>query len=272
MTQVLHIGNCTITEAEIIPLLAGHQWLPQLCREITIDSAIAGIQLSLEENLSAIEQFYKKHQLGTPEERAVWLRHYGMTQQQLEAAATREMRIEFFKQATWGPKLESIFLNHKSQLDTVIYSLIRTQDMEVAQELYFRIKAGEQTFAECAREYSLGAEAQTGGLLGPVPISQPHPAIAQKLAISQPGQLWPPMRLDDWVVIVRLEKLIPAQLDDAMRSTLLNHLFETWLKEEMSRAQLTLTNDTPTATATPISTAALHSTSTSTTARARVTR
>ncbi len=154
--------------------------------------------------------------------------------------ATREIKIEKFKQATWGSKLESHFLQYKSQLDKVIYSLIRTSDAEVAQELYFRIKAGEETFAKCASTYSQGQEAQTGGMLGPVPISQPHPAVAQKLTISQPGQLWPPMQLDQWFVIVRLEKLIPAQLDDAMRSTLLNHLFETWLAEEMSKAQLTI--------------------------------
>ncbi|WP_318670577.1 hypothetical protein [Nostoc flagelliforme] len=48
------------------------------------------------------------------------------------------------------------------------------------------------------------------------------------------------MKLDEWFVIVRLEKLIPAQLDDAMRSTLLNHLFETWLAEETNKAQLTI--------------------------------
>ena len=116
----------------------------------------------------------------------------------------------------------------------------------MAQELYFRIKAGEQSFADCAKEYSLGQEAQTGGLIGPVPISQPHPVIAQGLAISQPGQLWTPIKLESWYVIVRLEKLVPTQLDDAMRSTLLNHLFEQWLSEEMSKAQLTLHNDVPT--------------------------
>jgi len=96
----------------------------------------------------------------------------------------------------------------------------------VGRELYFRIKAEEPSFTDCDKEFSQGTEAQTGRLLGPVPISQAHPAIAQKLAISQPGQLWPPYRLDNWVVIVRLGKLISAQLDDVARNSLLNHLFE----------------------------------------------
>ncbi|MDZ8070040.1 MAG: peptidylprolyl isomerase [Nostoc sp. DedQUE08] len=236
----LRIGNQIISQAEITHLLAGYQMLPQLCRLVIIERAISPFELTPSEKLGVIEQFYQNNQLTTPEAQAKVLKHYSMSLEQLEAVATRELRIEKFKQATWGTKLESYFLQCKSQLDKVIYSLIRTSDAEVAQELYFRIKAQEQTFADCASLYSQGQEAQTGGMLGPVTISQPHPAIAQKLSISQPGQLWPPMKLDEWFVIVRLEKLIPAQLDDAMRSTLLNHLFETWLAEEISKAQLTI--------------------------------
>ena len=236
----LKIGNQIITSAKIPHLLAGFQMLPQLCRLLVIETAIAPFSLTPSEKIGVIEQFYQNNQLTTPQAIAKALEHYSMSLEQLEAVAMRELKIEKLKQATWGTKLESYFLQCKPQLDKVIYSLIRTFDAEVAQELYFRIKAGEQTFADCASMYSQGAEAQTQGMLGPVAISQPHPAIAQKLTISQPGQLWPPMKLDEWFVIVRLEKLIPAQLDDAMRSTLLNHLFETWLAEEISKAQLTI--------------------------------
>ncbi len=162
-------------------------------------------------------------------------RHPSIPPEQLEALATRGLRIEKFKQATWGHKLESYFLSCKSQLDKVIYSLIRTKDMGVAQELYFRIQAGEQSFAELAREYSQGPESQTGGLIGPVELSTPHPTLAKMLRVSQPGQLWPPMHLGEWVAIARLEKFIPAQLDEPMRQRLLNELFADWLQEQLNQ-------------------------------------
>lgn len=235
MTQVLQVGNCIITEAEIIPLLAGYQMLPQLLREIMIDQAIAPIACTPEEKVSALEQFYQKNQLTTQTERHAWLEGYGITPEHLEALATRELRVEKFKQATWGHRLESYFLNYKSKLDKVIYSLIRTQQPEVAQELYFRIQAGEQSFAELAREYSQGSEAQTGGVVGPVELCTPHPALAKMLSISQPGQLWPPTRLGEWFVIVRLEKFIPAPLDENMRQQLLQELFEAWLSDQMNQ-------------------------------------
>jgi len=235
MTKVLQFGDRIITAEEIIPLLAGYQMLPKLLRELLIDQAIAPIECTSEEKADACQQFDEKNQLTAETERQAWLAHYGMNSEQLEALATRELRIEKFKRANWGHRLESYFLTHKSKLDKVIYSLIRTKDVGIAQELYFRILEGEQSFAEVARAYSQGPETQTGGLIGPVELSVPHPALAQILAVGQPGQLWSPTRVGEWLVIVRLEKRIPAQLDESMRRQLLNHLFEAWLAEQMSQ-------------------------------------
>ena len=107
------------------------------------------------------------------------------------------------------------------------------QDEQLAQELFFRIQEGEQTFAELARQYSDGPEAQTGGLIGPTELNKPHPLLAQKLTASKPGQLLPPIRLENWIVIVRLEKFLPCQLDDLMRQRLLNELFENWIAQKI---------------------------------------
>jgi parvulin-like peptidyl-prolyl isomerase len=158
-----------------------------------------------------------------------------MTLAQVEGLATRGLLIEKFKQTTWGHKLESYFLSRKGQLDRVIYSLLRTKEPGIAQELYFRIQEKEQSFAELARDYSQGPEAQTDGLIGPVELSTPHPTVAQLLRSSQPGQLCPPLRLGEWLVIVRLEKFIPAQLDAPMRQRLLNECFSTWLSEQLNQ-------------------------------------
>jgi len=105
----------------------------------------------------------------------------------------------------------------------------------IAQELYFRIQAKENSFADLAREYSLGPEAQTGGLVGPVELNALHPVMVQMLSSSQPGQILPPTRIAEWFVILRLEKFIPAQLDESMKARLLNELFEAWLQEQQKQ-------------------------------------
>lgn len=238
MTVVLKFQDRTFTAEEIIPLLANYQLLPQLFREIILDQSIASIECTPEELSLACQTFYIQNQLTTETARQSWLEQRNMTQEQLSAQVARGLRIEKFKLATFSHKLESYFLSRKAQLDRVIYSLIRTKDPGIAQELYFRIQAGEQSFTELAGEYSQGQEAQTGGLIGPVEMSTPHPTLGRLLAMSQPGQLWPPTRVEDWLVIVRLEKFIPAQLDEPMRQRLLNELFNAWLSEQIKQVAI----------------------------------
>ncbi|MEP0869834.1 peptidylprolyl isomerase [Trichocoleus desertorum AS-A10] len=235
MTVILQVGERAITAAEILPLLARYQLLPQLLRELLLDQVITPYTCTSEETAQACQQFYAQNQLGSEAVQQAWLSQRQITSEEFEARTERGLRIEKFKQATWGIKLESYFLQRKGQMDKVIYSLIRTQDVGIAQELYFRVQEGEQSFADLAREYSQGPEAQTGGLIGPVELSTPHPQLAKVLAMSQPGQLWPPTQLGEWVVIVRLEKFIPAQLDEPMRQRLLNELFNNWLQEQLNQ-------------------------------------
>lgn len=233
MDAILQIAGQTVTSDELLALLTQYQLLPPLIKEVLIDQAIAGISLSAEDTSQALEQFYQQHQLTNDQQRQTWLSYYHMTSAQLTQQAQRQMKLERFKENTWGHQLESEFIQSKDQFDQFIYSLIRTSNSEIAQELYFRLLDGEQSFAELAPDYSKGPEAQTGGLIGPVMASKLHPTLARMLANSQPGHLWPPTRLGDWLVLVRLEKHIPAQLNETLRRQLLNQRFEQWLKEQM---------------------------------------
>ncbi len=233
MAEVLKIGNRIITSKELVPLLASYQLLPQLLRELVTDQAIAEIGCTLEEQAQCLQQFCQQQQISSAAEKQAWLAKNHLTERQLASLVTRPLRLERYKQATWGPKLESYFLQRKSHLDRAIYGLIRLQDLGIAQELYFRISEGEQSFALLAREYSQGPEAQTGGMVGPAELGTLHPTLAKVLTVSQPEQLWAPMQLGSWWVVIRLEKFIPAQLDETMRQRLLAELFQNWLQEQL---------------------------------------
>jgi hypothetical protein len=235
MTTFLQIGDRTIKSEEIIPLMAGYKILPQLLCESIIDQAIVDIDSTPEETESACEEFYQNWHLTDNTQKETWLKRYGMSQQQLESLATRSLRIAKFKQQTWGHKLESYFLQRKGQLDQASYSLLRVKEQGLANELYFRIKEGEQSFAELAFKYSQGAEAQTGGLMRAVELGTLHPHLAQLLRISQVGEVWTPLAFGEWYIIVRLEKLIPAQLDSAMRQRLLQENFQAWFQQQLGQ-------------------------------------
>jgi parvulin-like peptidyl-prolyl isomerase len=237
MTELAQIGNFQVPTGELVPLLVKYQMFPGLLRELVIDRAIADTECSEAEKVQAIQEFYQRYQITSNEQVEQWLALQGLTYIQMEEIAIRLFKIEKFKRETWSNKLEAYFLKRKGQLDRAIYSLIRTEDVGIAQEIYFRLMDGEQTFEEIARKYSQGAEAQTSGLIGPVELSTPHPAIAQLISTNPPGKICPPIKLEQWYAIVRPEKMLPSQLDEPMRQRLINELFQIWLQEQMQLAR-----------------------------------
>jgi parvulin-like peptidyl-prolyl isomerase len=232
----LRVGEQVISGADLVPLIRRYGLIPTLVKEIVVDQAVAGISLSEDESTEATEQFLQAHQVSSDEQKQAFLQQRGLVEADLEAIALRDLRLRKFKAETWGNKVESYFLQRKNRLDRVLYSLIRTKEPGLAQELYFRIQDDGQPFADLARQYSAGQEAQTGGLIGPVELSVPHPALARMLSISQPGQLWPPTKVGEWFVVVRLEKFLPAKLDDVTRQRMLDELYNSWLSEQVQAA------------------------------------
>jgi hypothetical protein len=231
---VLQLADSVLEATEIIPLLTQYQLIPHLLRETIIDKAIASITCTPEEIVQACELAHQQWQLDTELKQIEWRSHYGLSQTDFEKLATRPLRIEKFKQAQWSHKLESYFMRRKVQLDSIQFSLLRLSDRSIANELYFRILEGEQSFEEVAQLYSQGSEAKTGGLMGIMELGRISPDLAGVLYTSPIGKVQPPVLIGEWQVIVRVEHMIPAQLDEPMRQRLLKEQFEQWLQEQMA--------------------------------------
>jgi parvulin-like peptidyl-prolyl isomerase len=234
MSETFQIGRRKFTAREIVSLVEKSPLRTQLLREAIVKQAIAPITYTSKELDRTYQQLYLEKQLCESDPQT-WQQLYGATPRQLRAIAIQTLKLEKFKEISWGGQIHAYFLTRQEQLDEVTYSLIRTADEAVAQELYFRIQEGEQSFAEVARQYSQGAEAAAGGLVGPVRVNALPPQLAGRLRSSQPGQLFPPFHLEGWFAIARLEQLLPAQLNERMRQQLLEELFENWLKETIAR-------------------------------------
>ncbi len=207
MTKVLQLGQQQIPLEQLPFLLDKYELLPALAEEMIIDQAIASIDL-------------------TPEEQPQGVRE--------ERGGLRRAKIHKFKQLTWGHELKSHFLKYRRKLDRATYYLLRHREEKIIQELYFRLQEKEQSFAELAREYSQGSEAKRGGLVNGVQLSTLHPTLAAMLSSSEPGEILPVTKLDDWYIIVSLQEFIPAQFNETLQQQLLEQLFQEWLEFQLS--------------------------------------
>ena len=64
-------------------------------------------------------------------------------------------------------------------------------------------------------------------------MTQAHPAVSERLRTSQPGQLLQPFQVDQWWLVVRLERYEAAQFDDNTRQRMAQELFQEWLNQEL---------------------------------------
>jgi parvulin-like peptidyl-prolyl isomerase len=223
----------TVNHHNIIPLLTSYKMMPQLLRERIIDKAVGSVECTPAEIEQAYQNFYQTNQINSETELQIWLQRHNMTVPQWELTVIRPLKIHKFKQQTWSNQLESYFWQRQPDLDLVVYSMIKVKDKDLAQELYFRISAGEQTFTAAASQYSQGIEAYTGGIMNPIGIGRLPKPLAQILRSLNPTELHRPIVSDNHFVIVRLEQIIPAKLNSFTAKSLLNEMFESWLKQQL---------------------------------------
>ena len=152
------------------------------------------------------------------------------TEKDLNYHLAREEALHQFSSYRFGPGLEEYFLQAQGGHDQIIYSILRVRDPGLAQELWIRFEEHESTFAELASMFGEGPEASRKGLIGPVPIgSISPPELIPLLRTLQTSEVHPPHRFGDWFVLLRLEQITPARLDDNMRKFLLNQQLNAFL-------------------------------------------
>jgi parvulin-like peptidyl-prolyl isomerase len=144
-----------------------------------------------------------------------------------------QVRLQKLMEERYRETLEPYFLERRKDLEQVVYGMIRLKNQGTAEELYLRLIDDNANFYELAQTYSLGEERFTHGLVGPMLISQPHATIRAVLESLKVGEVHAPFRVDQWILLVRMEHRQPANLNDATRIQLLQELLQKELDESL---------------------------------------
>lgn len=221
--------------AEALRWLADQQLLRTALKAHLLDQALAPVILSEEEQNQSLSAFAQQQGIADAEALNVYQARHLLTLERLRLLAERPLRIQRHCSEAFAHKAEARFLDRKTALDRVVYSLLRLPDPGLARELYLRIADGEADFAELAQNYSQGPERQTRGIVGPVPIEQAHPELVRRLRSHPPGRLLEPFRIDSWWLVLRVESITPANFDDRTRDAMTRELFDDWLEQELEQ-------------------------------------
>ena len=243
MTDVV-LRHWSLPEPDLRSLIRRSELAPVLLRQQILDEIVALVNPDLQPSEEMWTGFLSQHNFENTNDPSLvsWLRQRGWDRIDLCFHLLRPSALQSFKEQRYAPGLEELFLSKRNALDTVIYSLLRVKNAGLARELWISLSEGEVTFAELASRYSDGPEAQTKGVIGPLPLGSIEPALAQRLSHLRVGQLRPPVPLGDWYVLLRLEALKPARLDQSARESLMDEQFDVWISK---RVDAILAGETP---------------------------
>ena len=202
-------------------------------REIIIDRLIDEEKESETPEEELIQLYLKNNSINTQEELARWMLKENLDKSSLLARAQRHAKWITICEKKYKNQAATIFLKNKAKLDKVSYSMIWIEDEALANEVFVRIKEGECSIDDAILMSTNPPQGLAIGRIGPVKLLELPDALAELLRISQPNQLWPPIKVEQGWAIVKNEKLWPAVFNKEEKSKLLIELGEQWIAEEI---------------------------------------
>jgi parvulin-like peptidyl-prolyl isomerase len=217
----------------VVSQLARHNLLRPLIKQQVLAELASEFPLAEEERRQVIEGVRRERGLETPEALARFLAANLLEENDLRDLAEQPLRLQRALEARFTARAGVRFLSRKNQLDRVVYSLLRVREPGLARELYLRIAEGEADFTDLAARYSEGPERDSRGIVGPVPLTQAHPQLAERLRTAPVATLLEPFVVESWWLVVRLESLASATLDRATERQMAAELLDEWAEEEV---------------------------------------
>lgn len=209
--------------------------LPQCVRSSLTLQDIETISISQDEQNQLLRQYCQQKRIADEAALRAHLQQQSKTLDALASELSAPLKMRRVAELKYGAKAEARFLDLKESLDQVVYSLLRVRDADLARELYLRLDQQEATFADLAAEYSEGPEKKTNGIVGPAPLTQAHPVLAEQLRTQPPGRLIPPFAVEGWWLVVRLENYKPAEFNDEMAAQMAQLIYNESLADQVSR-------------------------------------
>ena len=200
--------------------------LENTAKELIINKLIDKITIGEKQFDEFFREYLKKHQINEEKQFISFLDKNNFSKKTLRRKLLRSIKIQKLCINEFKKQAKDYFLQNKNIFDKVSYTLIRTSNLQLAKELYLQIEGGEENIHDLAEKYSEGDEKLTRGIVGPIPLNQGHYLIRQKIGNSKEGELIEPFQIENWWIILKIEKLIKINYSNQIETSICRDLFE----------------------------------------------
>ena len=216
----------------------------EIIDEVLIEQAVEreGITVSDEELQEAVDNFRQAAGLQRASDTHEWLKQSKMVVEDLENLLEREtVTNKLREKIADDDAVERYFAEKQLSFDAAEISHIVVEQEGIAEELFSQIQEEESDFTTLARDYSIDIDSkETGGQMGIVNRKMLSPQMEAAVFGSDEGDVVGPIKTDMGYHIIRVEKILPGELNDQTKAVIEKVLFCNWLTEEYQKANIDL--------------------------------
>jgi parvulin-like peptidyl-prolyl isomerase len=236
-TQKLTLPDIVVaTDGELIAYLRYSHKVAELASLAERDAIILfacgqlGIEISDDELQEAGDAFRQEHRLFGSAETLRWFQQQRINVEDWTQGIRIELLTKKLKEHLFGENVDSHYLNNRDDYKRVALSQILVSELTDAMEIARAIQKENASFCAMAIERSKAKQSrQNGGFVGINFMAEIMPEIKQAIAELKEGEVTEPIQTKIGFHIVKIEKWYPPEMNDSVRSTILDLLFKSWL-------------------------------------------
>lgn len=235
---VMWIGETPFSATELLEAICMEKLQIPITKELLLKRHLEGI--ILDDGTEVLRKFKEVNKLIDQEKYNKYLENNRITEKILVQFLQRPNKLKIFKEERWGPRANALYLKNKEKYDKMSYYQLKSRDSDVMQEVYFRIKDGEETWESMSQKLP-GAN---NPKIGPVAAEEIEPELIEEMKKLGAGKIVKPLKVKGEYVVAELCETLPTKFDSTLREQILHDEFCNWLKTE-TKAMLNKTRFAP---------------------------
>ncbi len=227
----LWIDDLPFETSAVMDVLRIEGQMTMLVKELLLNSIARETCLADGFEDELITEFRSVKELNEIEAYIEFLNKNHLDERLLKLHLSRPHRIVLYREERWGPRAHTLYLKHKDLYDLITYRRLQSNNADVMQEVFFRLKDREDSWETLARQFP-GAAEDADARLGPILVSQIEPTLLEQLRKNGPNIVNRPIILDGQVVVTEVERIEASRFDDNLRTLIIQKEFGDWFEEE----------------------------------------
>lgn len=238
---MLKIEGQEIEYTEVLDILRQQNIFRNLLEELVLEKKLLNIEITKEREDKLVKTFREENNLKDDEAFKEYMKRNYIEERHVRKLVTRAERIVEFRTEEWAHLTNSLYLQNKDKYDLITYRRLECNNQDIMQEVYFRIKDGEETWETMAKQFAPG-NPEANAKIGPVPKSIIEQQLMKSMKDKGEGRIVPPIHVGNSnYAIAELIKLEASVYNEEIQTQLIKDSFNEWIANQVQKSSEQLT-------------------------------